>query len=172
MSNRLIDYWGKSSEEAFGNAGKVGDDTELKVVSYFTNLGYKVTHYPSQQEKQISGVDMVVHGSKKDMLIDVKGNVNIEENNRGAFIIEVEEDGWLFNSKKVSDILIHVNHTTNIEILIQYNRLPMMEYIINNKSNIKTKIIDGTKIAYFGGNLYWNNKVPYFVRVVDWRRNS
>jgi hypothetical protein len=104
MTDRLTRRWTKTAGEAFGYTGFKGRKGELLVASILDEQSIPYQDFEEEKHQQISGIDLQV-GTHS---IDVKSNLN-----RGVFFVEVNSTGWLFNPKKTSDIIIHVDVKTS-----------------------------------------------------------
>jgi len=104
MTDRLTRRWTKTAGEAFGQSGFKGRQGELLVASILEEQSIPFQDFEEEKHQQVSGVDLQV-GTHS---LDVKSNLN-----GGVFFIEVNSNGWLFNPKKTSDIIIHVDVKTS-----------------------------------------------------------
>jgi len=104
MSERLTDRWTDSAAEAYGISGERGRTAEMLVIGIINSAGISAEDFESDYDKQVAGIDIVSNG----LSIDVKGNLY-----NGHFYIENGTRGWLFNSNKKSDIILHVDPNTS-----------------------------------------------------------
>ena len=155
MSERATSQWTKTLAEAYPITGKKGDDGEKWLVKTLIENGHKVKHFPSDEDKQNAGVDVIVD----NITVDVKCNVKSENieicgvmmqeyydlsdekkdlSNKGffggadghwqhSFIVDIKSWGWLFNSKKTSKVIWHVNPENGYTWW--YKRKEMQKYI-------------------------------------------
>jgi len=136
MSERLIKYWGKNSEEAFGKPGKIGDQGEAFFVEVYKNKDWFVQH-KSNFSHQTTGVDVILINkeTKVEHTIDVKNNLKVD----GIFYVDTDEDGWLFNKKYKNEFVSHVNPETGI--IATYKREKMKEYVLANYPDWHKKLL-------------------------------
>lgn len=104
MSGRLTKRWTKTAGEAFGQSGFKGRIGELLVARILEEQSIPFQDFEEEKHQQISGIDLQV-GTHS---LDVKSNLN-----SGVFFIEVNNNGWLFNPQKTSDIIVHVDVKTS-----------------------------------------------------------
>lgn len=123
MGNRLTDEWTETAAEAFGDTGKRGRDGELFVKGYLESLGFNVIDNEGDYETQVSGQDLIFTINDKHHSVDVKSNLT--DNN--VFYVEIEPTGWLFNSRKTSNLICHVNPRKGN--MFWYSRANMKSYI-------------------------------------------
>lgn len=127
MSNpRLINHWGASLFDAFGEVGKKARLGEQFVMEAVKSWGWLVEDHESDIELQKAGHDISIKNPEKwsrFYSVDVKTNMDYV----GTFFVESNEDGWLFNPKKTSDRIWHVNVETGW--MAWYGRENMIKYI-------------------------------------------
>jgi hypothetical protein len=125
MSDRLTSKWMSSLEEVFGEAGSKGMAGEEYVARAIASWGWEVQLHPDDPEKQISGVDVAFKNPtwKQFYTADVKANLD----QYGTFFVETDDKGWLFNPKKTSHRIWHVNVATGW--MAWYDRRRMREYV-------------------------------------------
>lgn len=126
MGERLTKRWTKTTEEAFGPRGKQGRDAELFLMKVLSEqFKWEVCDQEAQREDQISGVDVAFKAPTWSnwYTADVKGN--IQEN--GRFYVDTDVDGWLFDSRKISHRIWHVNPKTGW--MVWYDRNDMKEHV-------------------------------------------
>lgn len=104
MSDRLTKRWTKTAGEAFGRSGVKGRKGELLVARILEEQSIPFQDFEEEKLQQVSGIDLQV-GTHS---LDVKSNLN-----NGVFFIEVDSNGWLFNPKKTSDIILHFDIRTS-----------------------------------------------------------
>lgn len=90
------------------------------------NQQIDVIDYEQDYDHQLSGVDIQV----SDHTIDVKANLN-----NGVFYIEVGGLGWLFNPAKISEIIVHVDISTE-EIIWYYRAVAQSKIRCNNQRTL------------------------------------
>ena len=126
MKQRLTKKWTNTAEQAYGETGKRGRTGETWLAEFLRKQNYKVEDCESSKENQIKGIDLTISGNSltRPYTIDVKTNLQKD----GTFFIETNNEGWLFNSIKISDCIWHVNCFTNE--MIWYSRKKMKEAVI------------------------------------------
>lgn len=131
MSDRLTNKWTATSEEAFGASGAKGDRGEEFLMEVFASWGWRATRHQSSKTDQISGVDITFQKPTwlNSYTCDVKANLN----DSGSFFVETNQYGWLFNPKKTSHRIWHVNPETGW--MAWYDRREMQRYIVSRKLN-------------------------------------
>lgn len=125
-SERLTKRWTATTEEAFGPRGKKGREAELFLLKVLSEqFKWEVRDSEENFSDQIRGVDITFRSPNwaNWYTADVKGNLQ----NTGRFYVDTDEDGWLFNSKKVSNRIWHVNPSTGW--MVWYDREKMKQYI-------------------------------------------
>lgn len=123
MSERLTKRWTKTLKEAFGATGERGTAGELFFCEFYRKKGLKVIHHESERDIQLKGIDVVIEKDNVQYTYDVKAN--LRDNN--SFAVEHKPDGWLFNSKKTSEFISHVN--TRKGVIVTYSRKKMQEFV-------------------------------------------
>jgi hypothetical protein len=103
MTDRLVPYWTKTAAQAFGATGAKGRQGEL-VVRDVLCAHFSVIDPEADRHLQVAGVDLIANG----VTLDVKANLH-----GGWFYIEQDPHGWLFNSRKTSDLIVHVDAASN-----------------------------------------------------------
>lgn len=149
MSERLTPRWTNTLEEAFGKQGKRGRDGELFLKQVIESWGWEVIDNEEDKDLQVSGKDLLIKSPSwvNYYSVDVKANLD----NYGSFYVDLSEKGWLFNSKKKSDRIWHVNPTTGW--MCWYGRKEMQNYM-KNTHGIKEELI---KITV-------HDKIPFLAR--------
>lgn len=142
MSNRLTKHWTSTTEEAFGSRGSKGRIGELFALAVWSYWGYETWDLGEQRSEQIAGHDILIQkaGWMKPYSMDVKNNMDTE----GGFFVELSDRGWLFNSKKTSHRICHVN--PNMCTICWYDRYQMQNALMNRMTSFQDSI------------LYLNNK--------------
>jgi hypothetical protein len=125
MSERLTTKWTETAEEAFGPSGAKGDRGEQFLCSVFESWGWDYTLHPTSFNHQVGGVDITFRKPSwaNTYTADVKANIDTY----GSFFVETDDSGWLFNPRKVSDRIWHVNPDTGW--MAWYGREEMMNFI-------------------------------------------
>lgn len=157
MTDRLTTEWTKTSEQAFGESGRVGDLGEHRLVQIIRHIGFRVEHYTDNRTKQNQGIDIEAFDGDHPLTIDAKTNLKYNQYMRDfVFYVECERDGWLFNPKKKSNMFIHFS--LDNELMVLYNRKDMQDYVMRHRDEWKQ--FNGTHLMKF--NLM---SVPDFVIV-------
>lgn len=130
--SRITSSWTKTTEEAFGQLGKHGREAELFVKQCIEQLGWTCVDCEQDRALQIAGIDLIVNGK---YTVDVKANLN----DNGTYFVEATQTGWLFDHKKTSNIIIHVN--VEKRQMYMYNREQMKQWIKSNRHLRGTKLI-------------------------------
>lgn len=127
MSDRLTPNWTTTAEGAFGASGAKGDRGELFMCRVYESWKWEYVHHPTSFSHQIKGVDFSFRkpGWTKFYTADIKSNLD----DFGNFFVETDEDGWLFNPKKMSDRVWHVNPDTGW--MAWYGREEMKQFILS-----------------------------------------
>lgn len=127
MSERLTTAWTERSAGAFGASGLKGDRGEIFLAAVMDKWHwfYELHVGLDSKDYQIKGVDISFRNPSwaNFYTADIKCNLN----DYGYFFIETDSDGWLFNRKKVSHRIWHVNPTTGW--MAWYDREEMKRYI-------------------------------------------
>lgn len=151
MSDRLTNNWTESLEEAFGPTGSKGREGELFALDVWSYWGYIVKDSGSQRLDQLSGIDIEIQKPtwKHFYSMDVKNNID----EKGGFYIDISDKGWLFNPKKISHRICHVNPS----------KMFMCWYDRQQMKNTLTSMMTNTKDVL--------HYVPqgYYSRIVNWR---
>lgn len=129
MANRLTNEWTKTAEGAFGATGARGLIGEKLVTQALRDMGCEVELYEDDYQMQVAGIDVEVRTCDGVFVYnaDVKANMK----STGAFCVEIDSNGWLFNPKKTSQKIIHVNPTTGWMAI--YDRKDMQEFVDKTK---------------------------------------
>jgi hypothetical protein len=128
--SRLTPEWTPTLEGAYGANGAKGRAAELLYAQHVANQGMIAHDRESDYHDQVSGIDFIVQKGDKLFTVDVKGNLN---NKR--FYVEVGPRGWLFNPKKISEFIIHIDINTHDAVL--YKRKDMQQFVTNNASEYR-----------------------------------
>lgn len=75
MSDRITKEWTENSEQAFGSSGRKGDIGEPIAAQIIRGAGFEVKHYPSDEQRQRSGHDLVIVKDDIEYGVDVKNNL-------------------------------------------------------------------------------------------------
>lgn len=129
MSARLTKYWTQTTEEAYGMSGMKGRYGEVLFFQMLERENISAKDYEDQRAKQLAGVD--IEAGK--YTIDVKANLE-----DGVFFIEVDPKGWLFNPKKISDVIVHIDVAT--QSVVWYMRNVAKSKIICSEYRTLVKI--------------------------------
>lgn len=130
MSQRLTRAWTPDNEGAFGKSGKRGDDGETFVTNVINSWsGWECINHRSDRSFQLAGIDIIFKKDtwKRSFSADVKNNID----RSGAFCVEIGGMGWLFNPRKTSDRIWHVN--TDTGLMAWYDRRDMQTFVNNTK---------------------------------------
>lgn len=90
------------------------------------NQQIDVIDHQHDRYQQLAGVDIQV----ANHTIDVKANLN-----NGVFYIEINDLGWLFNPSKTSEIIVHVDISTD-EIVWYYRSIAQSKIRSNNHRSL------------------------------------
>lgn len=126
MSDRLTPDWTPTSEGAFGETGRVGDQGELSILDIFEDMGYETIHYPDDQPHQVAGVDfgVIIYGNERTF--DAKTNLHTGKN------VCVEEEKIM---KSEADFWIHLNRNDHSDIVF-YKVSDMIAYRNNHRPRL------------------------------------
>lgn len=129
MSERRTKRWTANAEGAFGATGAKGDRGEAFMCKVFESWNWEFEHFPSSFSEQAKGVDFSFRDPSwsNSYTADIKANLN----QYGEFFVETDDTGWLFNPKKVSDRIWHVNPETGW--MAWYSRSDMKRYVQSKK---------------------------------------
>lgn len=142
MSDRLTNKWTKTAAEAFGRTGEQGDRGEAFMCKVYEAWKWDFTYYPDSYDQQVRGIDFSFKkpGWVNSYTCDVKANLN----EYGTFWVETDDTGWLFNPKKESDRIWHVNPDTGW--MAWYGRDDMKHYVeskgLRNTGTVKITVQD------------------------------
>lgn len=125
MSDRLTNKWTSTTEEAYGPRGKRGRDGETFVRQYLESMGLEVIDNESDVKTQLAGQDLIFTVNGTEHSVDVKSNLT----DRNTFYVEIQPNGWLFDPRKISNLICHVNPRKGI--MFWYTREKMQEHINN-----------------------------------------
>lgn len=131
--SRLVNEWVDTTEEAFGHSGAKGHQGELFVAKAMKSWHWDVELFESNRDIQVSGVDIRFKSPSwyKHYTADIKSNID----EYGNFFVETDDNGWLFNPKKVSDRIWHCNPNTGW--MTWYGRYEMKKFLVdNNLTNV------------------------------------
>lgn len=135
MSERLTSEWTKTTAEAFGNTPEVakGKLAEQMYYEFAMRVYDDVKYYEEEQAQQVAGLDFAIYknGWSRFYGVDVKGNLD----SKGNFLIENQPDGWLRNSKKKNDRVVHI--CTETGWAVEYDRKEMIKYLDAHRVNKK-----------------------------------
>lgn len=128
MSDRLVQHWTPTLEEAYGPSGRKGREGELLLLEALAAAGFLTIDHESDFKLQKAGIDISVKKPSwaRYYTVDVKtGNSYIDD--YGTLKIDMCREGWLYNSTKTSDRIWHVNLNTGWSAF--YDRKEMILYI-------------------------------------------
>ena len=128
----------KTLEEKYGLKGEKGRDGELFFSNFYTRKGYIVHDNYDDINLQTSGVDFVLETQKGVFTVDVKNNLIVNKDNLEV-IVEVLPDGWLFDPKKISVFISHVNPT--YKVIATYRRIKMQQFLEYNYWDYRSSIM-------------------------------
>ena len=157
-NNRLTPKWTLGLEEAYGEVGKRARQAELmmhKEINSWAN--FKSEDFESNKEYQLLGRDISIKkiNWNRDYYIDVKSNLR-----GGTFCVELNNKGWLFNPKKISDRICHVDVDEGWYVM--YNRQDMKNYLIGRtKVRIIQKKTDTPDLAIFPMSVWKYSTLPF-----------
>ena len=131
MSKRLT----KSLEEKYGAKGKKGRDGELFFKKFYERKGYILYDKNDNVFAQVSGVDFIIKTPDEAYTVDVKCNVKYPS----EIAVEINNNGWLFNPKKISTFISHVSPENGM--LLTYRRSRMQKFIEDNYWDARGDVI-------------------------------
>lgn len=123
MSARLTKCWTETAEQAFGSVGKKGERGERIAKSILEEMGYSVTHHPSDKKLQLAGIDLFIDGKYG---VDVKNNLKTGED------VCVEQKK-LFKSK--ATFWMHINDEDR-EDFVFYKVEDMKKWLTKNANSV------------------------------------
>lgn len=129
MSERLTQEWTPTAAEAFGASGTLGDEGEEFLSEVLKSWGWTCELHSSSFSHQVRGVDVTFR--KPSWSNSYTADIKTNHDEYGNFFVETDDDGWLFNPKKDSDRIWHVNKDTGW--MAWYNRNEMKAYIESNQ---------------------------------------
>lgn len=118
MSDRLTPLWTKDAEGAFGESGAKGRAGEVLVLNKLREQSIPAIDFEEDKLKQVRGLDI----QTDRFSLDVKANLH-----KGRFFIEVDPQGWLFHFSKTSNLIVHVDITT--EEIVWYTRCAAKKHL-------------------------------------------
>ena len=128
----------KTLKEKYGLKGEKGRDGELFFSNFYTRKGYIVHDNHDDIKQQTSGVDFVLETQNGVFSVDVKNNLIVSPKET-VVVVEVQPSGWLFDPKKISVYISHVN--TKNRIIATYRRTKMQQFIDTNYWDYRSSII-------------------------------
>ena len=84
---------------------------------------------------QSKGIDFCIETNKGFFTIDVKNNLTDDK----KIYVECKSDGWLFNPKKKSEFISHVNPLS--QVIVTYRRIKMQMYLQEHFWDYRNDII-------------------------------
>jgi hypothetical protein len=155
MTQRLTTNWTPTAGLAFGATGEYGDAGEIYVKQFLENHGFIVDLFSADKQKQEAGTDIQITFSNLcfdfTTTADVKHNIKYDTyTKRWNFAVDVRPYGWLFDPKKTSEWIIHVN--VRERMIAVYRRCDMIEHLRN---------------VQFTKELFWMylDELPPFIRL-------
>ena len=130
MSDRLTPAWTETLDEAFGVTGTKGRLGEEFLCKVFKSWGWEYTLHPQDKKFQVSGIDITFRNPSwyNSYSCDVKANMD----QYGSFFVY---KNWLFDPKKISDRIFHVNPDTGW--LCWYGRKEMQDWFDESLEKVK-----------------------------------
>ena len=128
----------KSLEEKYGLRGKKGRKGELFFKDFYERKGYIVHDKNDSIFLQTAGIDFIIESHGNKYTVDVKCNLKVEEEDLFV-VVEIQSNGWLFNKRKTSQYISHVN--VDYQILVTYNRKKMQSYIMERYADSNLEIV-------------------------------
>lgn len=125
----------KTLEEKYGKSGKKGSEGEEFFRRFYEAKGYIVIHNDDDVVLQSRGIDFCIDTGKGLYSVDVKNNLT-EYN---TIYVECLPDGWLFNPKKKSEFISHVNPLS--QVIVTYRRIKMQMYLQEHFWDYRNDII-------------------------------
>lgn len=124
MSERLTPEWTETAAQAYGETGQKGDLGEQFFKEWLEGRGHTARLTPDH-ESQVQGIDIEIYVDGKSLhtTADIKNNLNAS----GSFAVETADSGWLFQERKTSWLIVHVNPAKNQVVV--YPRRLMKHYI-------------------------------------------
>lgn len=123
---RLTSRWTETAAEAFGESGAKGEAGERWLAEVLRARGCHVATFGCDYQMQVAGIDMIVDDR---IQIDVKNNLK-----QNQFYVEATRTGWLFNPKKTSDTICHVNPKTGQTVC--YERAKMQKHLARYRGDL------------------------------------
>ena len=153
--------WFKNAAGRHGQKGAKGDAGELFFVEAYRSKGWAVIHHGEDRTKQLAGIDVEILRADGVLDgIDVKSNLKADN----SFAVEINDKGWLFNPRKKSSVICHVNIDT--QMLARYRRNAMQNYI---RKGLETGALKA--VEYNNNNLIWiklEDKNDYTPNFISW----
>lgn len=128
----------KTLEEKYGIKGEKGRDGELFFSNFYKRKGYTIQDNYDDVNLQTSGVDFVLKTPKGVFTVDVKNNLIVNKDSLEV-VVEIIPDGWLFDPKKISNFISHVN--TTFKVIATYRRTKMQQFLEYNYWDYRSNII-------------------------------
>ena len=153
--------WFKNAAGRHGQKGAKGDAGELFFVEACRSKGWTVIHHGEDRTKLLAGFDVEILRADGVLDgIDVKSNLKADN----SFAVEINDKGWLFNPRKKSSVICHVNIDT--QMLARYRRNAMQNYI---RKGLETGALKA--VEYNNNNLIWiklEDKNDYTPNFISW----
>ena len=154
MPGRLTPDWTPTNAGAFGATGIKGDEGENFLMEVFASWGWDATLHQGMDSRasQVQGIDITFKKPSwhRSYTCDVKANLN----EFGSFFVDCNEDGWIFNPRKISHRIWHVCPTTGW--MAWYGREEMQSYIesVGLRGKPYLKINPRDKLPFITRNLF------------------
>jgi hypothetical protein len=126
-------------EQKFGKVGALGAKGEELFYQYAIRTYDEVYWYQNDMQQQVKGVDFKFKKLSWQFLYsaDIKANMKgkfIDGKYYGKFVVEANKYGWIKNSKKTSNRIIHLD-VENLYYL-EYSRDVMKSYLSNTDDKL------------------------------------
>jgi hypothetical protein len=131
----LSKKFNKTLEEKYGLSGKKGEAGETFFKEFYEAKGYIVTHYDDDAVYQIKGIDFVLDTGDNLYTVDVKNNLTTSR----TIYVECQSKGWLFNPKKKSEFISHVN--PEMGLVVSYRRTTMKNFLKKQFHDYQEEVI-------------------------------
>lgn len=126
-------------EQKFGKDGLRGAKGEQLFYDYAIRTYDEVYWYQDDMKEQVKGVDFKFKKSSWRFLYsaDIKANLKGRYTNNkyeGKFVVEGSKNGWLKNSKKTSNRIIHID--VENKYYLEYSRDVMKAYLASTNKEL------------------------------------
>lgn len=150
----------KTLQEKYGADGAKGKEGENFFRAFYEAKGYDVVDNNEDILLQAAGVDFYIKVDDNIYTVDVKNNLTIHD----EVVVEIQPDGWLFNPKKKSMFISHVDAINGK--IVTYKRSKMQKFIIDNYWDYRDKFIylpfyflPFTKVEFGNGDIIRDGKL-------------